>query len=1072
MIKSKLLILLLLISLIPLKHSGQVPVIDVLEILKENERVSIKSIYQDTSGYIWLGTNEGLFKFDGVNFEQFTQEDSLYSNQISAIGKAQKGFWVGHESGEITYFDGENFRKINPESGFSKQQISHIFERDKVLWFATMGEGVYYYKGEKRKRMYNLNTDDGLLDNYVYKILPAPSGLFYMATDRGISVYDPEKNEFIDKINSKDGLPDNLVKDLEIEEDILWVAMEDRGICKYDINNKKVTPITGWQFGAINDFEKYEQNKFWVSTKRNGLIKAQINKNHELSITGIDKKHGLPSKRLNTLFLDLEGNLWIGTKHGLAINRNNQIEFFNASTDFDIKNVFSLTKDKNGKFWIASQDGLHTFFKKSNGNYHLKKWFTGPAYENIAFVSVCQDQRNYIWVGTYGFGVFKINPDNGNFKQYKKEDGLSNNNIIHITCHKNNIYFATLGGGVSKLELQKDGHAFSTISTSNGLKSDYVYATMYDSQNRLWIATDGGGIAKMEDGKLTHPESKLIDSIGKVVYSITEDTKGNIWFGLADKGVLRYDGENFKHLSKENGLSSNEVKSIISYPDSHVLMTHNDDIDIVNESNFSITKIGSMLGLNNFMPSLNAYYRDSNQNLYIGSASGILKVNLQKEELSLKPKLFISKKELYYEPIKKGAHNFSHSQNNLTFQYTALWYLAASELMYRYKLENYDMKWSTPTSTRAVTYSFLPPGDYTFIVQVKMPNGEWYDNSDSRYSFTIKPPFWQTTWFIILAILVTILGIYAVIKYRTKKLQKDKENLERIVAQRTSEILTQKEEIESQRDEIERQRDYVTEQKSKIEKQNEHITDSIQYASRIQTAVLPPKENFKKLIGDYFIFFKPRDIVSGDFYYLNKSGNRIIVAAADCTGHGVPGAFMSLLGITFLNQITSQLPADFNAATVLNMLRNEVKKALRQTGKKDESKDGMDISMCVVDKDAQKLSYAGAYNPLLIARNKEELIYKADRMPIGIHLKDKADFTNHEVELQKNDMLFLYSDGFQDQFGGENKTKFLSKRFRKVLIEGSDLPTEKQETRLEKVFMDWKQKQPQIDDVIVMGIRV
>ncbi len=1072
MMKTKLLIVFIILSLFPCKNFGQVPVIDNFDILKENKSVSVSAIYQDTTGYIWVGTNEGLFKFDGVNFEQFTEQDSLYSKKVSAIGEAGKGFWIGHKSGEITYFNGKSFEKIEPESGFSKQEISHIFEYDSVLWFATLGEGVYYYKGSKRKRMYNLGTDDGLLDNYVYKILPAPSGLFYMATDRGISVYNPKKDEFIDHINSKDGLPDNLVKDLHIQDDILWVAMEDRGICKYHLKDQKVIPIDGWHFGAINDFEVFEKNKLWISTKRNGLIKAHADNSNHLSITKINEKHGLPGKRLNKLFLDIEGNLWIGTKKGLAINRNTRIEFFNATTGFDVNNIFSLTKDKHGKFWIASQDGLFTFLKKPNGTYHLKKWFTAPSYENVAFVSVYKDKEGFIWVGTYGFGAFRINPDNDTFKQFKKEDGLSNNNIIHINGHENKIYLSTLGGGVTQFHLNNEKHTFKSINTDNGLKSDYVYATMYDSQNRLWIATDGGGIAVVENGKLNHPESDLIDSIGKVVYNIAEDAKGNIWFGLADNGVLRFDGETFRHFNKENGLSSNEVKSIISYPDNHILLTYNNDIDIINEDNFSITKSGSILGLKNFSPSLNAFYRDDNHNLYIGSADGILKFRIFKEELSIKPKLFISSKELYYKSIEKGTTTFTHSQNHLTFRYTALWYLAASDLTYRYKLENYDMKWSMPTSTRAVTYSFLPPGDYTFIVQVKMPNGKWYESPKSQYSFTIKPPFWQTTWFIILVILVGIGSIYAVINYRTKKLQRDKENLERIVAQRTSEILTQKEEIESQRDEIERQRDHVTEQKNQIEKQNQHITDSIQYASRIQTAVLPPRENFEKQLGEYFIFFKPRDIVSGDFYYLNKSNNKIIVAAADCTGHGVPGAFMSLLGIAFLNQITSQLPVDFDAAIVLNMLRDEVKKALRQTGKKDESKDGMDISLCVIDQKERKLDFAGAYNPLLIARNKEEVIYKGDRMPIGIHLKDQANFTNHEVKLHKNDMLFLYSDGFQDQFGGENKTKFLSKRFRKVLIEGSDLSAKAQETRLEEIFRDWKNSQVQIDDVIVLGIRV
>lgn len=1067
------LILLLIISFSTLYLSSQVPVIEQFDILRENEKVNINALFQDTAGYIWVGADEGLFKFDGVNFKQFSTDDSLYNNQISALGKAKNGgFWIGHKNGKITHFDGNKYHKIDPESGFSKQTISSIFEKDSVLWFSTLGEGVYYYKGTKRKRMYNLNTDDGLIDNYVYTILPDTSGLYYMATDRGISVYDRKTDSFIDKINSKDGLPDNLVKDLHLEGHMLWIAMEEGGISRYNTQTKKLISFEKWQYGQINDFECFADQKFWVSTKRNGLIKAEIDSNNQIVITKINKSNGLPDKRLNTVLIDHEGNLWIGSRKGLAINRNNRVEFFNATTDFDIKNIFDITKDNSGKFWVASQDGLYTYSKNRKGEYHLKQHFNSKEYELYAFVSLYKDSNGFIWAGTYGFGAFRINPKTGEFKSYSTKHGLSNNNIIHITGHEESIYFSTLGGGVTQMKMRNNEPEFVTFNTENGLKSDYVYATYPDSQNNIWIATDGGGIAVIEDGKSRTIRNELTDSIGKVVYSIAEDAKGNIWFGTSDNGLIRFDGTDYMHFTKKDGLSSNDIKSIVGYPENHILGAHINEIDIINNNNFSVTNIGQLLALKDFVPNLNAFHIDEQNNLFIGTGNGILKANFTKEDLKLKPRLFISRKQVHYKDIKKGKKEFSHKDNNLTFNYTALWYVNASELFYRYKLVNYDIKWSTPTTTRSVTYSFLPPGEYNFVVQVKMPNGEWYANELSQYAFTIKPPFWQTTWFIILAILTAIAGVYGIIKYRTQKLRRDKDNLEREVARRTTEIRNQKDEIEAQRDEIERQRDYVTNQKDQIEKQNKHITDSIQYASRIQTAVLPPKESFEKLLGDYFIFFKPRDIVSGDFYYLNKSAGKTIVAAADCTGHGVPGAFMSLLGVSFLNQIISQLPDDFNAATVLNMLRDEIKKALRQTGKKDESKDGMDISLCIIDKDSRKLDFAGAYNPLLMARNQKELIYKADRMPIGIHLRDDEKFTNQEIELQAGDMLYMYSDGFQDQFGGAKQQKYLSKRFRKLLIDGSTLPTNEQEKRLNTVFEEWKKDYFQIDDIIVLGIRV
>jgi serine phosphatase RsbU (regulator of sigma subunit) len=370
-------------------------------------------------------------------------------------------------------------------------------------------------------------------------------------------------------------------------------------------------------------------------------------------------------------------------------------------------------------------------------------------------------------------------------------------------------------------------------------------------------------------------------------------------------------------------------------------------------------------------------------------------------------------------------------------------------------------------------YSNLPPGEYEFIVQVKYAGGRWIESPESRFSFTIKPPFWKTTWFIIAAILLVLIGIYAFIQLRVRKLRRDRDRLEEEVRKRTAEIQRQKEEIETQRDEIEAQRDNVVQQRNQIEKQNKEITSSIHYASRIQNAVLPPEPFLGKFLGEHFILFKPRDIVSGDFYYVNTKYDKVIVAAADCTGHGVPGAFMSMLGTSLLNHILSQMENDFTAGEILTKLRDEVKNALRQSqDDSNQAKDGMDISLVVFRRGDRTIHYAGAYNPLTIVRNKEIIRHKGDPMPIGIHIKEKEHFTDHEIEVQKDDMLYLYSDGYQDQFGGERRKKFLPKNLRAKLVEISDKPVTTQKEMLNQSFLDWKGDTPQVDDVLVIGFRI
>ncbi len=292
--------------------------------------------------------------------------------------------------------------------------------------------------------------------------------------------------------------------------------------------------------------------------------------------------------------------------------------------------------------------------------------------------------------------------------------------------------------------------------------------------------------------------------------------------------------------------------------------------------------------------------------------------------------------------------------------------------------------------------------------------------------------------------------IFLFIKVRERKLQRDKKVLAQKVKERTIEI--------------EKQRD-------KIAEQNHEITSSIVYAQRIQSAVLPDDEYTHSILPQHFILFKPRDIVSGDFYWMTEKSNYTLVAAADCTGHGVPGAFMSMLGVSLLNEITN-INKDLSAKNILESLRKNIKETLSQRGKKDEARDGMDIALCIFNFNNLTAQFSGAYNPLLLIRNSEQMIFKGDKMPIGIHVGKEKPFTNHEFKIAKGDMIYLYSDGYADQFGGHEEKKFKSLPFRQLLLKIHNEPLEKQKQILDKTISDWQGNLDQIDDIMVIGIRV
>jgi serine phosphatase RsbU (regulator of sigma subunit) len=252
--------------------------------------------------------------------------------------------------------------------------------------------------------------------------------------------------------------------------------------------------------------------------------------------------------------------------------------------------------------------------------------------------------------------------------------------------------------------------------------------------------------------------------------------------------------------------------------------------------------------------------------------------------------------------------------------------------------------------------------------------------------------------------------------------------------------------------------------------QDQEKSESLKYASYIQQAIFPSNALISKLIPENFVFYKPKEIVSGDFYYASRKNDQLIVGVGDCTGHGVPGALMSILGITFLNEIIAH--GSFSSAgSILNQMREHVMEALRQTGNDSERKDGIDLAICVINLRTHVLSFSGAFNPVYIIRDHNLVEIAGDMMPVGVGAEEELCFTTHLYELKNGDVIHLFTDGFADQFGGLSNRKFKYKPFRELLSGISHLPMPEQKIRIEQTFSDWKGNLQQIDDVLVFGFR-
>ncbi len=438
----------------------------------------------------------------------------------------------------------------------------------------------------------------------------------------------------------------------------------------------------------------------------------------------------------------------------------------------------------------------------------------------------------------------------------------------------------------------------------------------------------------------------------------------------------------------------------------------------------------------------------------IDDIKGIYEINpAEEDEADKRFKLFISKVYNEEGTVFDFDNLVFEPGEDIYLQLSAPQFIKETSTQYQILIEDRMPSWSA-WSYNTEFPLFLPPGDHTIHLRAKNILGKI--SEEKSISISITPPFTETAWFFILMGLAALGLLWLFFDLRQRKLKHDKKILEIKVKERTIELEKKKAQIEVQRDEIIRQ--------------NEEITSSITYARRIQEAILPADDLLENNFSEYFVMFKPRDIVSGDFYWIAGNKSFLYFAVADCTGHGVPGAFMSMLGISLLNEITGEGTFDLNTGEILDTLREKIISALHQQGKDEQSSDGMDIALCKYTSKNKKLEYSGAFNPLLRYSGSKLIEYKADRQPIGFFEKAKK-FTVQDVKIKKGDSLYLFSDGYYDQFGGPRDKRYSTKKLKNTLTGIAEMPMKKQVQQLEENYQLWKGDNDQVDDIIILGLR-
>ncbi len=1058
----------------------------------------VSDIVQDKKGYLWFATDIGLAKFDGYHFENYTIEKGLSDNYIRCITTDSKGqVWCGTEAGGVAVVNDFGVRTIKESDGLFPGPVSKIFaDKEDNIWACCEEEGVSIIA---KDTVQTFKSDNSIISGTIFCHYLDSDGTVWLGTYEGVyyfdSVFHYLKHPLLDQLIVRGITRDN--------SGWLWIASQDNGVfaikgdsvISYNTGNglttnttlsilkdKKGRIVVGTYDGGINIIEENKVNtryseaskddavwqlfedskgRIWGRTLENGVMLV-----HENEIKSFSKENALVSNYVLNIFEDDYSNVWFVSEDGVSKYGKAFFETFKEGFVLEDKNILSLFIDDDGTVYTGSYSGFSVFHPDGE----IKGYSNEEGLPEEPTVGAILKNEGKLFLGTYGLSHY----ENNVLRNYHDED--TNQKVSEVYAH-DFIYKDSLIYGATELGLLVQdlrNSKFKFFKEEDGLVHNKLYSVAVDDRGRIWCGSAKG--ISVFDGKNFHNYTVRDGLPNNFCNDITFDDRGVAWiatdFGvcsavLSEKFVL-----STRNYSQEDGFRSNSVLSIQADTDGNIWIGHNMGVDKLNPRHKTVKQFGFEEGFLPIENNLGAITSDNYGNIWFGTVNGLVKYTPKNDNLNkLPPKALITRVNLYndttalnkfyseVDSVTKLPANLvlPHSRQNLVFRYVGLHFTIVSKNTYRYRLLGYESEWSEPTNEiMTPPYRKLPHGKYTFQLIASNCDGIWTEKP-AEFTFRILPPWWKTLWARILQVFLVGFVLWFYIYLRIRKLRRDKKVLLLKVRERTKEIEKQKDQIEKQRDEISRQK--------------EAITDSIVYAEHIQSAILHKDDTISKYIKEYFILFKPRDIVSGDFYWINGYGEKVIAIAADCTGHGVPGALMSMLGVSILNQVTSSgnhLPA----GEILNLLREKIINTLSHTRENEEARDGMDIALCIVDFEALEAEFAGAYNPLVIVREQESLTFKGDRMPVGSTHGQLKSFNTQNVELRKGDMLYLFSDGYADQFGGSDGKKFKTAPFRKLLCQISQKTMQEQKRILDQTIVEWMGSEEQVDDIIVFGIKV
>lgn len=1104
-----------------------------------NEKISL--IIWDNRGTMWGTSNNTLFSDDGSQVRLF-KPDRTFENENDLITemvydkKRDLIFMSFYLEEAIAVFDlkTETYEWFEMDSPYSEifPKVTMVTFDYNQFFIPKWGGGfsIFNYEEKRFEHFYNHERQDStkIPVNYIKSIIPYEDNKFLIGTfwenkqNPGLLIFSPSDNSFTpfsiegyvkdEEEKFKTIVKKSLIIVHFLHKDVtgnIWVGSYS-GFFHIDIKNKKIRRITGLDINknvqnADNclDYAIDDRGYFWISTPNNGLMivnpstyEVKYLKHHP------KKKSGLISNFLSTIIEDPSGNIWVRDRYSNQYNIYNvyqssfeihpwgdmDLDFSNRSSQHIPVNQMNVMGD--GNVIISSGNGLINYNSNTTQDSMIFQFENDGTFGYLDFPHF-NYYRDKLYFFRNGYpmeldleklSLKKMEWPKSLYHQRMKPQPIFN----HLGLVDGKVFFNHYG---KVYGFDVSTHEFEFITKNIGGQLHTNKARVLASEKWLFRYKKESGICIYDYKNDSLVKYSVQDGALDSTYENAYVEGDSVW--LCYNNGLQSFNEITKQFTNYNdvlGIDSTQVVFIIR--DRSGLMWVGKESTILrwDQKNNEILEFDQKYGLNPFNLLPGVPQMDHFGNIYIASTNGIVKFNpdlIKGNDEKFKihfSALVVNSDTSFFSlahPFSKANSQYDWDQNSLVFNIGNNQLVPEKPHEFHYRLIGLENEWTNNGNSSSIRFPKLKHGKYR--LEVKAINSYGLESNVIVFDFEIKKPFWMTWWFIVLMVMVLGGLVWLLVKARERKIRERNRQLEATVEERTREVV--------------QKADKISEQKDIIEEKNKEIVDSINYAQRIQSAYLPPEETFHKIFKNGFVYFQPKDLVSGDFYWFygqnNEKGEKeVFVAAADCTGHGVPGALMSVICCNAMNEtvITRQIQ---DTGKILDTTRDIVKKSLKSSDN-SQYKDGMDISLCKINLVTRKVEFSGANNPLWIITSAKEIQgatprryddhpnilweVKGDKQPIGLYEHEKP-FTTHHLSLSEGDKIYMFSDGYQDQFGGEDISdskkggkKFKSANFKKLLVSLFEHPMGQQKEELHNTFVQWKGDLEQIDDVCVIGI--